>query len=234
MGHQEAVMEKINLVYDPELDKSVLEMNFIEEVKIQGTDVNVAMRLPTYWCSPNFAFIMAEDIRDRVMEIPWVKKVIINLKDHSASEEINKGVTEGKSFKEVFTHLASNDLKEVRKKFQIKSFISRQEKLLRSLINYGMEKNMLNLTVKELNAHPAITDRSVLNRYLILRNELGFSNDPYDQAFIKPTGESIDPKEFSDYLLEARRTRMSMEFNSTYCRGLLDARYQTVLAKKGE
>lgn len=227
-------MEKINLVYDPELDKSVVEMNFIEKVKVQGAKVSVVMRLPTYWCSPNFAFIMAEDIRDRVMEIPWVKKVMVNLKDHSASDEINKGVSEGKSFSEVFTHMASGDLNEVRKKFRIKSFIARQEKLLRDLINFGMDKEMLNLTIKELESHKAIEDRAVLDRYLTLSLELGLSSHPNDLAFKKHTGERINPLELSDYLLEARRTRMSMEFNATYCRGLLDTRYQTALSEKGD
>lgn len=227
MRHHEIVMEKLNLVYDPELDKSVVEMNFIDEVNIEGDNVSVSMRLPTYWCSPNFAFIMAEDIRDRVMEIPWVKNFNFNLKDHSASEAINKGVAEGKSFSEVFSDMASGDLNEVRKKFQIKSYIARQEKLLRDLINFGMDKELLSLTINELESHSAIQDRAVLNRYLTLNKDLGLSSHPNDLAFKKHTGERIEPLEFKDYLLEARRTRMSMEFNGIYCRGLLDTRYQT-------
>ncbi|WP_462408496.1 metal-sulfur cluster assembly factor [Neobacillus sp. Marseille-QA0830] len=228
MGQQEAVMEKLNVVYDPELDKSVLEMNFIEKVDIQRDVVSVIMRLPTYWCSPNFAFIMAEDIRDRVSEIPWVNKVIVNLKDHSASEAINKGVAEGKSFSEVFADMANGNLQEVRKKFQIKSFLARQEKLLRDLIDFGIDKEMmLNLTINELKSHTAIQEQAVLNRYLTLCEELKLSTNLHDLAFKKHTGERIEPAELSDYLLEARRTRMSMEFNATYCRGLLETRYQT-------
>jgi len=190
--------------------------------------VHVSMRLPTYWCSPNFAFIMAEDIRDRVMEIPWVKKVIVNLKDHSASEAINQGVAEGKSFSDVFRDMASGDLNEVRKKFRIKSFIARQETLLRDLMNVGMDaKELVNLKLAELKSHPAIQDRAVFQRYLTLRTELGLNDHPNDFAFQKHTGETITPEELADYLLEARRTRMSMEFNATYCRGLLETRYQT-------
>jgi len=228
LGQQEAVMEKLDIVYDPELDKSVVEMNFIEKVEIQGDHVHVIMRLPTYWCSPNFAFIMAEDIRERVMEIPWVKRVTVNLKDHSASEAINNGVAEGKSFSEVFRDMASGDLDEVRKKFQIKSFMARQETLLRDLMNSGMDAgSLLKLTWPELESHSAIQDRAVLQRYLTLCKELGLSQKAHDLAFKRHTGEEIAPSELTDYLLEARRTRMSMEFNATYCRGLLEARYQT-------
>lgn len=234
MNNQAAVFEKLNLVYDPELDKSVLEMKFIEEVSIQGDTVTVVMRLPTFWCSPNFAFIMAEDIRDRVLELPWVSKVLLNLKDHSASEDINKGVSEGKSFEEVFSDLASGDLSEVRKTFRIKSFMSRQEHLLRELMNFGVGDELLSLTIKDLHSHPSLTDKTVLQRYLTLRSELGFSNDPVDFAFFKYTGERIDPHNLTEYLLEARRTRMSMEFNANHCLGLLETRYQTQLPGEGK
>jgi hypothetical protein len=212
----------------------VLEMQFIEEVDIQGDTVTVVMRLPTFWCSPNFAFIMAEDIRERVLELPWVNKVLLNLKDHCSSEDINKGVSEGKSFEEVFSNLANGDLNEVRNTFRIKSFMSRQEHLLRELMSFGIENEMLSLTIRDLNSHPAITDKMIWQRYLTLRSELGFSNHPDEFAFFKPTGEPIDPLKLSEYLLEARRTRMSMEFNANHCLGLLHTRYQTKIAEEGE
>ena len=234
MNKQEAVFGKLDFVYDPELDKTVLEMNFIEEVDIQGDTVTVVMRLPTFWCSPNFAFIMAEDIRDRVTELPWVSKVLLNLKDHCSSEDINRGVSEGKSFEEVFSDLASGDLNEVRKTFRIKSFMSRQEHLLRELMNFGVDNELLSLTIKDLNSHPAITDKTVLQRYLTLRSELGFSNHSHDVAFVKHTGERIDPLKRSEYLLEARRTRMSMQFNANHCLGLLETRYQTKITEEGK
>jgi metal-sulfur cluster biosynthetic enzyme len=234
MNNQEAVFEKLSLVYDPELDKSVLEMNFIEEVDVKGDTVTVIMRLPTFWCSPNFAFIMAEDIRDRVMELPFVSKVLLNLKDHCSSEDINRGVSEGKSFEEVFSDLATGDLNEVRKTFRIKSFMSRQEHLLRELMNFGVDHELLCLTIKELKSHPAITDKTVLHRYLTLRSELGFSNESHDFAFFKHTGESINPLKLTEYLLEARRTRLSMEFNANHCLGLLETRYQTKITGEGK
>lgn len=235
MTNQEAVFEKLKFVYDPELDKSVLEMNFIEEVDIQGDTVTVTMRLPTFWCSPNFAFIMAEDIRDRVMELTWVSKVFLNLKDHCSSDEINKGVSEGKSFEEVFADLSSGDLNEVRKTFRIKSFMSRQEHLLRELMNVGINNNeLLSFTIKDLNSHPAITDKILLQRYLTLRSEFEFSNDPNDLAFIKHTGEKIVSLKLTEYLLEARRTRLSMEFNAAHCLGLLETRYQTKITGESE
>jgi metal-sulfur cluster biosynthetic enzyme len=234
MNNQEAVFEKLNFVYDPELDKSVLEMQFIEEVDIQGNKVTVVMRLPTFWCSPNFAFIMAEDIRDRVMELPWVSKVVLNLKDHCSSADINKGVSEGKSFEEVFADLATGDLNEVRNTFRIKSFMARQEHLLRELMNFGVGNELLSLTIKDLKSHPAIMDKTILQRYLTLCSELGLSNHPQEFAFLKHTGERIDPLKLSEYLLEARRTRMSMEFNANHCLGLLATRYQTKIAGEGK
>ena len=63
------VWARLDLVMDPELDEPVTDMGFIEAVSITGpasmqdnSTVDVSFRLPTYWCSPNFAFLMAEDI----------------------------------------------------------------------------------------------------------------------------------------------------------------------------
>ena len=51
---------------DPELDEPVTDMGFVEAVSVTGRAagaVQVSFRLPTYWCSPNFAFLMADDIK---------------------------------------------------------------------------------------------------------------------------------------------------------------------------
>ncbi|MEW9672735.1 iron-sulfur cluster assembly protein [Ammoniphilus sp. 3BR4] len=228
MGKKNEVMEKLAIVYDPELDQSVTEMGFIEEVNIENETVTIYFRLPTYWCSPNFAYIMAEDMRDRVQELPWVSEVVITLKDHCAADEVNTGVTKGKSFSEVFSHLAGGDLEQLREKFRIKTFMSRQERLLRNLLDAGMDSaSIVALTIRQLQvlAMKGNDDIALVDRYLASRTPLGFDNAPDQLAFIQSTGENIDPNQFSAYLLDARRTRMSMEFNAHYCRGLLETRY---------
>ncbi|MFN5683896.1 iron-sulfur cluster assembly protein, partial [Bradyrhizobium sp.] len=47
-------------VMDPELDESVVELNFVTKADIDAANhVHIEFRLPTYWCAANFSFLMA-------------------------------------------------------------------------------------------------------------------------------------------------------------------------------
>ena len=51
-------------VNDPELDEPITEMGFVERAVMTGDgSVEIDFRLPTYWCSPNFAFLMLDGVR---------------------------------------------------------------------------------------------------------------------------------------------------------------------------
>jgi metal-sulfur cluster biosynthetic enzyme len=70
-----AVLERVT---DPEIDESVTKLEFVTRVEIEaGSRVRIEFRLPTYWCAPNFAFLMASDMRDAVEELPWVEEVSV-------------------------------------------------------------------------------------------------------------------------------------------------------------
>ncbi|HUN57529.1 MAG TPA: iron-sulfur cluster assembly protein [Candidatus Binataceae bacterium] len=107
------VWEAIRSVSDPELDESIADLGFIQSVAItqsESTDpsavteaaVHITFRLPTYWCAANFAFMMAEDLRERVVSFPWVREVKVELVDHFTSDEINRGIAAGASFSDSF------------------------------------------------------------------------------------------------------------------------------------
>lgn len=100
MDKEKQVYEILAKVYDPELDQPLTELGFIDHTKIKDDKVEVVFRLPTYWCSPNFAYIMAEDIHKYVLQLEWVKDVKVNLIDHCNSDEINQGVNSKKGFSE--------------------------------------------------------------------------------------------------------------------------------------
>ncbi|BCJ86899.1 iron-sulfur cluster assembly protein [Effusibacillus dendaii] len=228
MQQREEVFAKLAEVYDPELDQSLTELGFINQVAINGSDVTVSFRLPTYWCSPNFAFIMAEDIRDRISELPWVKKVAVCLEDHCASAEINEGVSNGKTFVETFPDMSSGQLDELRKTFRVKAFVSRQERLLRHLIRLGFtHSSILDLTIRDLLELPNLESEGIMltKQYLSIRQALGYDNEPKKIAFIQSDGKKLDLESFPGYLANIRRTRLSMEFNGHYCRGLFETRY---------
>ena len=55
-------------------------------------DAQVRLRLPTYFCAPNFAFLMVADAYDAVSALPGVRTTEVVLEDHFASDAINGGV----------------------------------------------------------------------------------------------------------------------------------------------
>lgn len=222
------VMDKLNDVMDPELDQSLVELGFINDVKIEGSEVYVTFRLPTYWCSPNFAYMMASDIHEKISELSWVNKVTVELKDHSFSHEINQGVSNRKTFQEAFSNLSGGNLEQLKKTFKTKAFYSRQEKLIRYLLNKGItETKLLSLTLPELEdiLKGDLKGEMLKNRYLCILKELGLYKDKQQLAFVDENGTAIELNLFKDYLLKIRRTRLSMEFNAFYCRNLLITRY---------
>lgn len=50
-----AVRERLDEVRDPELDRSIVDLDYVDEIRIEEGTVAVAFVLPTAWCSPAFA-----------------------------------------------------------------------------------------------------------------------------------------------------------------------------------
>src|SRR6202162_445442 len=134
------VWSALDTVTDPELDESVTSLEFITSVQVgEESQVRIAFRLPTYWCAPNFAFLMASDMRDAVAEIPWVQAVKVELLDHFSAILINRGVALRLDFREAFPGETDDDLSAIRKKFLGKAYERRQELLMRYLLGNGCE-----------------------------------------------------------------------------------------------
>jgi len=62
-------------------------------------------------------------------------------------------------------------------------------------------------------------------RYLATLEERGLAGDATARAFVHSDGRPIEPAEFRATLAHAQRTRLSVEFNAAFCRGLLKTRY---------
>ncbi len=101
---------------------------------MRGDAVELVLRLPTFWCAPNFAYLMASDARKAVLQVPGVHEVRVTLRDHMYSDEISSG----KPFAEAFGDQAeSDDMAELRQLFNRKAFGMRQEQLVRFLQEVG-------------------------------------------------------------------------------------------------
>lgn len=144
------IRERLDLVTDPELDEPVTDMGFIERVEVvDASRVEVEFRLPTYWCSPNFAFLMAFGIRSAITSLPWVKSVTVHLKDHCFGDKVNEGVNSGRSFPEIFADYCDGaDLGEIVEKFETRAFDRRQEAMLLALRKQGLsDGEILSMTL---------------------------------------------------------------------------------------
>ena len=223
---RDEVHQQLAEVYDPELDQPLTELGFIGGVDIAGDKVTVRFRLPTYWCAANFAYMMSSDIRERVSELPWVKRVDVLLQDHFHDDEINEGIKNGKTFQTAFPD-ATDSLDDLRETFRVKAFQARQERVLRWLIRKGLkEEAILQMRVGDL--EQLLKKRQVaklVKRYLNIRQERGLPGDIGAEAFSHHDGTPIDPGGLQLLLNKASSTRLSMEFNTAFCSGLLKTRY---------
>lgn len=223
---EQSVLAALRDVSDPELDESLVDLGFVDAVHRAGDDVEIVLRLPTFWCAPNFAYLMASDARRAALNVPGVREARVVLKDHMYSSEITSGVSGGESFTRIFGEQADgDDVGELRALFRGKAFGMRQEQLVRFLLGAGMSPR----DIVEL--HVGDADRLVrgagplVNAYLERRRRVGLAVD--DGALLITTieGAPISAEGLEPYLQATRRQRISMTFNALMCRGLLETRY---------
>lgn len=221
------VWDRLRRVTDPELDEPVTELGFVTAVDVDAEDgVHIGFRLPTYWCAANFAFLMADDMRREVDALGWPRRVTVALIDHMYAETINRGIADGRSFRQAFAEEATEDLDEVRRIFAVKAFQRRQEDLLRHLIDAGHAlEGLAGLTLDGLVALEldGAGDR-LRARYLEKRGVAGRTEGGC-LSFVTDRGEPVPATAMTGHLRELRRVRVNTEFNGALCRGLLAARY---------
>src|ERR1700730_19360691 len=117
------VWAALGTVTDPEIDESVTVLEFVSSMAVDANNaVSIEFRLPTYWCAPNFAFLMASDMRDAVSNLTWVRSVSVKLLDHFSADLINRGVEQRQDFRDAFPGETDGDLTDLRKKFLGKAF----------------------------------------------------------------------------------------------------------------
>ncbi len=217
----------IAAVRDPEIDETVAELDFILDIALTGGEVTVAMRLPTFWCPANFVWLMAEDMRDRVLALPWVTGFELRLVDHFAEAEIGRGITEGKSFETVFPKLAAGGPGGLRRDFAAKGMLMRQGKLIAALRRSGLGDDAICATtiadMAHLAADPTLNPlwQAVQDR----RQEAALPLSADAPAICDTTGAAIT--DLALHLREIRRTGTNAAANGEMCRMLVAARRET-------
>jgi metal-sulfur cluster biosynthetic enzyme len=215
-----AVLEALGTVRDPELDEPLPDLGFVSGLEVEGGTVRVRLRLPTYFCAPNFAYLMVADADSAVRAVPGVRQAEVVLDDHFTAEEINSGIAQRRGFQQSFDGLADDDLAELRTLFRRKALINRQQRLVKALLDAGTTTEELGrLHLGDLPPSPELA------AYTQRRAELGLDVGPGAPLVVDTDGQPIPAELLERHLRFARLTRVSIEGNAGFCRGMLATRY---------
>jgi metal-sulfur cluster biosynthetic enzyme len=218
---RDAVWQALGTVLDPELDEPITDLGFVASCSVDGNGVvAVRLRLPTFFCAPNFSFLMVADAYDAVSAVEGVTRAEIVLEDHHASAEINGGVAAHAGFVETFAGEADADLAELRRYFLEKAVVAGQDRVARPLVDAGAGPDELaGLTL-------GTAPRSVeLERLRQRRAALGLRSDDDAPLLLHPDGSPVAPEQVPLHLRRARLTRLGIEANGDLCRSFLRTRY---------
>jgi metal-sulfur cluster biosynthetic enzyme len=216
------VHEALDQVRDPELDEPVTTLGFVASCEASDDGVaSVHLRLPTYFCAPNFAFLMVADAYDAVSEVPGVSRAVVVLDDHFASDVINEGVAARAGFAASFGDLAEGGLETVRADFLRKAVLAGTDRVCRPLMAGGATtEQLVGMTLGDV---PASDD---LDRLRARRREVGLpAGDDSPLLVDVTTGAGVATDDLRLHLGRARLTRVNIEANGSVCRGMLRSRY---------
>lgn len=231
------IEERLDRVHDPELDRSIVELQYVTAIGIDGRHVTVEFVLPTAWCSPAFAWLMATGIRDEVADLSAVEDVTVTLVDHMHGEQINRGVNAQLAFQTVFDD-AEDDVEDVRRTLDHKARLSRQYEAIVELLEAGLTPEQIvtltprDLELREEQASIYLRDGAIgvmvsadpIAAYLDKAREVGTVTRSDDRLFSDSDGESIDPSDFESVRRRSRLANSNMSGQAAICGRLHEAR----------
>jgi metal-sulfur cluster biosynthetic enzyme len=223
VGRHESAYHALAAVVDPELDEPITTLGFVRSLVVSpGGNVKVHLRLPTSFCSPNFAYLMASDAKDVLSKLDWTRRVVVELDDHHDSEIINTGLAADAGYRGTFKHEAEESLDELRETFRRKAHTAAMERCLTALLRAQPERSESSLGEVHLGDLP---DDSTTDSLLRRRRALGLPTAPDALAMVDHRGIGYAEDDVPLALRRARSTRISIEGNAHFCRGLLRTRY---------
>lgn len=213
------VWDALGSVLDPELDEPVTDLGFVKTCEVHDGTAVVRLRLPTPLCAPNFAFLMTADAYDAASGVDGVRHVDVKLEEHCDSTQINAGVASQAGFVGTYGEEANRELEELRMTFRRKAHTASLDYACRALLAAGWSMTMLHTaTLGDLRDD----ERERLARR---RRDIGLPTTPEQPILVDHEGTPVLPENVSMALRFARTTRVSIDGNAHFCRGLLRTRY---------
>ncbi|TVT56314.1 metal-sulfur cluster biosynthetic enzyme, partial [Amycolatopsis rhizosphaerae] len=148
-------------------------------------------------------------------------RVRVLLDDHHDSGKINDGIAAGLGYVGTFGAEAESGLGELRRTFQRKAHLAAMERCCRSVLASGAW-TLEELALLELLDLPEGPLKSALLRR---REAIGLPSHPHARVLVDHEGNPIPRSDVALRLRLAAATRVSLEGNAHFCRGLLATRY---------
>lgn len=224
------VERALESVRDPELDEPIPTLGFVASCTVSPEgEARIRLRLPTYFCAPNFAYLMVADAYDAAVRVPGVTSAEVVLEDHFASDAINGGVAARAGFVAAFDGEAVAELDELRAAFLRKAVLAGTDQVCRPLL-----AALLAAGTPPDAAWPALRAMTLgdvppspeLGRLRDRRADLGLPAGDESPLLIDPeTGAAVRAEAVPLHLRRARVTRAGIEANTGICSGMLRYRY---------
>jgi metal-sulfur cluster biosynthetic enzyme len=236
---KQSVLRALSTVTDPELDESITELGFVKELSVsEDGQVSLDLVTSTFWCSPNFVYMMLEEARDVVSKLDGITEVRLHLEGHHDSDRINDGINSRKSFSECYPTEAGGNLEELNRMIRTRVLRSRLSSMVAAMSRSGVtplellgafrrdiaaEGETVVLTLGDKSrriSDPA--DAARIARYLSFLDGLGRTNGPLMISDLD--GTRPQSHELESMLALSRSAKSNFSLNAELCRALLSAR----------
>lgn len=236
---KDRVFQALSTVTDPELDEPITDLGFVRGLSVsEDGRVSVNLVTSTFWCSPNFVYLMLEEARDVISKLPGVAGARVSLGGHHDADRINEGINSGKSFSECYPSEASDDLAALDRMIRTRALRSRLYSMATALSRSGITPEELlalsrhdivvegdGLVVKTRTRAARISDPADVQRvarYLSFLDGLGGTNGPL--VIWDLEGNPPEAAEFASDLTLGRLAKANFSLNAELCRALLSSR----------
>lgn len=236
---KESVLQALSTVTDPELDEPITELGFVKNLSVsEDGRVSVDLVTSTFWCSPNFVYMMLEEARDVVSKLPGVKEMRLTLGGHHDSDRINGAINAGKSFSECYDSEARGDLVELNRMIRTRALRSRLYSMAAALMRSGLvAEEIPELSRQDVTANGdtfvvnsrgrmvPITDPADVRRVARYLSFLdGLDRTTTGLVVWELDGNPPPEDEFVSTLIAGRLAKANFSLNAELCRALLESR----------
>jgi metal-sulfur cluster biosynthetic enzyme len=86
------IFDELSKIVDPEINTTITDLELIDDVDIQDSNIKVDLHLTSPFCPAVFGFKICQDIHDNLLKVDGIDDVKVNVSNHFMAEQINNQV----------------------------------------------------------------------------------------------------------------------------------------------